>query len=93
MMQLFWTLNASQDREEIYHHIEAENPRAALALDERFSRNANCLLEYPELGRPGRVNGTRELVVHPNFILVYDVIEHQIRMLRILHAARKWPSA
>ncbi|MCI4592413.1 type II toxin-antitoxin system RelE/ParE family toxin [Sphingobium sp. BYY-5] len=43
------------------------------------------------MGRPGRVAGTRELVAHRNYILVYDVAESEIRILRLLHAARRWP--
>ena len=75
----------------LYDHIEADNPNAALALDELLSEKAGRLLDYPHLGRPGRVTGTRELIAHPNCILVYDVIGDLVRMLRVLHAARQWP--
>jgi plasmid stabilization system protein ParE len=70
MRELFWTPEARQDRNEIYDYIEADNPAAALTLDELFSKNAGHLLGHPGLGRAGRVNGTRELVVHPNHILM-----------------------
>ena len=73
MMELFWTPEATQDREEIYDYIEADNPAAALALDELFAEKADRLVDHPCLGRPGRVTGTRELVAHQNYILVYDV--------------------
>ncbi|WP_312861665.1 type II toxin-antitoxin system RelE/ParE family toxin [Segnochrobactrum spirostomi] len=49
------------------------------------------LAPHPGLGRPGRVSGTREWVVHPNYILVYDVGEDAIRIFRVLHAARFRP--
>jgi len=90
-MELFWTSEAIQDRETIYEHIEADNPIAALSLDELFSESAGHLLDHPDLGRPGRVTGTRELVVHDNYILIYDLTSDLIRILRILHAARQWP--
>lgn len=91
-MELYWTPEAIQDRETIYEHIEADNPAAALALDTLFTEKTGCLLEYPELGRRGRVTNTRELVLHPNYVLVYDVVLEKVRVLRLLHAARQWPA-
>lgn len=91
MMELFWTPEAIQDRSEIYDYIEADNPVAALTLDELFAEKARYLVDHPGLGRPGRVAGTRELVVYPNYILVYDVAGNRVRVLRVLHAARQWP--
>lgn len=91
MMELHWTPEAIQDRETIYDHIETDNPVAALALDELLGERAARLVDHPELGRRGRVVGTRELVVHQSYILIYDVIGGQVRILRVLHAARQWP--
>ena len=90
-MPLFWTPESIQDREDIYDFIEADNPAAALELDELFSEKALHLVDPPGLGRLGRVVGTRELVVHPNYILVYDERGDRVRVLRVLHAARRWP--
>lgn len=90
-MPLFWTPESIQDREDIYDFIEADNPAAALHLDEIFSEKALHLVDHPALCRLGRVVGTRELVVHPNYILVYDVRGDRVRVLRVLHAARRWP--
>ena len=63
---------------------------AALALDELFDEKAGHLIDHPGLGKPGRVAGTRELIVHPNYILVYDITGNRVRVLRVLHAARRW---
>jgi len=52
---------------------------------------AGRLVDQPGLGRPGRVAGTRDWVAHQNDILVYDVTGALVRMLRVLHAARRWP--
>lgn len=93
MMEILWTLEAMRDREDIYDYIEADNPAAALALDELFSEKAERLADHPDLGRPGRIGSTRELVVHQKLILVYDMTGGTIRMLRVLHAARRWPSS
>jgi toxin ParE1/3/4 len=70
MTRLFWTPEAIRDREQIYDYIEADNPAAAIALDERLAEKADHLLDLPRLGRLGRVAGTRELVAHENYILV-----------------------
>ena len=90
-MQLVWTPESVEDREAMYAFIEADNQRAALALDTLISEKAERLLEQPGLGRPGRVRGTRELVLHPNYLLIYDQVEDRLRILRVLHAARQWP--
>ena len=90
-MDLFWTPEAIADREGIYDYIEADKPTVALALDEIFSEKAWLLIHHPNLGRKGRVMGTRELVVHPNYLLVYDVADERVRILRVLHAAMQWP--
>lgn len=91
-MELFWTPEATQDRDESYGYIEADNPAAAPALDELFAEKAGRLIDHPGLGRPGRVADTRELVAHRNYIMVYDLAGDLVRVLRVLHAARQWPS-
>lgn len=90
-MELFWTPEAIQDRNEIYDYIEADNPAAALAIDELMEKKAERLIDHPEMGRIGRVVGTRELVAHKNYVLVYDVTDDLVRVLRVLHVARQWP--
>lgn len=90
-MRLFWTPEAVQDREDVFDYIEADNPVAALALDELFEEKAGRLLDHPGLGRTGRIAGTRELVAHQNYILVYAVSDASIWILRVLHATRIWP--
>lgn len=92
-MTVFWTPEALADRHAIYDYIEADNPDAAVSLDERFSDAASRLNAHPHLGRLGRISGTRESVVHQNYILVYDVAGAAIRVLRVLHVARQWPAA
>lgn len=92
-MELFWTPEAIQDREDIYDYIETDNPAAALALDGLFSEKAALLVDHPHLGRPGRVTGTRELVAHHNYVLVYDVDRDVERVLNVVHVARQWPPA
>lgn len=90
-MKLAWTRAAAADRRLIRQHISQDQPLAALALDELFSSKAVRLLDHPSLGRPGRVPGTRELVVHRHYLLIYVVTDDQILVLRVVHTARLWP--
>lgn len=92
-MEIVWTKLASEDRRKIREYIAENNLRAAIELDERIGSMAISLADQPLKGRDGRVNGTRELVIHPHFILVYRVKneEERIEMIRVLHTAQKWP--
>jgi toxin ParE1/3/4 len=90
-LKLYWTKAALEDRRAIRDFIAADNPAAALGFDEMLSGKAALLVERPFIGRPGRVAGTRELVAHKNYILIYDTAGDDVRVLRILHAARMWP--
>jgi toxin ParE1/3/4 len=92
LLKLAWTLEAQTDRRAIFAYIENDNPQAANKLDAQFSKRASQLVSHPMIGRMGRVPGTRELVAHPNYILIYDVAGETVRVLRILHAARQWPA-
>lgn len=90
-MILVWTRPAAADRRAIRESIAIDNPAAALALDQLFSAKAARLAEHPRIGRPGRVATTREWVVHPNYLLIHDLASESVRILRVLHAARRWP--
>ena len=90
-MRLIWAQEAMDDRDAIFDFVEENNQVAALALDELFSEKVSRLLDHPGLGRPGRIAGTREWVVHQNYIVIYDVTGDVLRVLRVVHAARRWP--
>ena len=82
------------DRDRIFDHIAKDNPAAALALDEAFETQADNAALSPKLYKPGRVPGTREIVVRPNYIMIYQVDDESgtLCVLRVLHAAQQWPS-
>lgn len=90
-MQIIWTRPALTDRNIIYSYIEARNPRAALALDELFSKKSQLLARHPYMGRPGAIPNTRELVVHPNYVLFYAITRTHISIMRVKHVAQKFP--
>ena len=92
-MNLVWSAYALADREQIFDYIEADNPHAAIAVDERIALAAQQLQRFPESGRPGRVEGTRELIIAGlPYIAVYAVLPDRVRILRALHGAQRWPS-
>ncbi|NJL50366.1 MAG: type II toxin-antitoxin system RelE/ParE family toxin [Bacteroidales bacterium] len=92
-MKLVWSAFAVADRDGIFTHIEADNPRAAIVVDERIAAAARRLVDFPESGRPGRVAGTRELVITGTpYIAAYAVTAEAIRILRVLHGAQRWPN-
>ena len=91
-MRLRWSILAIGDREAIFDYIEALNPDAAVRVDDRIATAIMRLIDFPESGRPGRVDGTRELVISGTpYVAAYIVMLDAIRILRILHAAQQWP--
>nr|WP_237182530.1 type II toxin-antitoxin system RelE/ParE family toxin [Roseomonas marmotae] len=87
-----WSALALADRAAIFDHIAAENPRAAVALDQQLAGRIAALPEFPRRGRPGRVEATRELPLPPTpYIAVYQLRGDTLRILRLLHGARLWP--
>jgi len=92
-VKVIWTPEALQDRIDIWDYIATDNPHAAARMDELFSDSANQLTEYPKLGRPGKVPGTRELVAHAHYRLVYEINHDNVWILTLIHTARLWPPA
>ena len=72
-------------------YISNDNPDAAQRLKNEIEKKTSKLPEHPKLYRPGRVAGTREMVVRPNYIVVYTESVRAVTILRVLHAARQWP--
>ena len=92
-MRVIWTPEAEQDRDSIWLHVAADNPRAAARLDELFSDAAARLVDHPKLGRPGKISGTRDLIPHENYRLVYEIDGETVWILALVHTARQWPPA
>ena len=90
-MQIIWASEALQDRLDIWEYIAIDNPRAAVHLDELFSAAAASLADCPDKGRLGTVAGTRELIPHENYRLVYQTERDAVWILALVHVARMWP--
>ncbi len=93
-MIIRWLKTAERTRFAQMDYVAKENPRAAVRMDEEIDRQIDRLAEHPELGREGRVPGTRELVIaRTPYVAVYRVRARRVEILRILHGAQQWPRA
>ena len=91
-MRLRWSAEAYADRKSIFEYIDTDSPEAAIKVDERIWKALVSLLEFPEKGRKGRIAGTRELVIsRTSCVAAYRIQGEVIRIVRILHGARRWP--
>lgn len=91
-MSIVWTTLARQDVNAIWDFMEQRNPDAAEMVDSEILRSVEGLLQFPKRGKPGRVKGTRELVVLGlPYVVVYLLEESRIVILRVLHGAQNWP--
>ena len=91
-MRIRWLDLAVDDLADIADFIASDNPDAAKRIVSRLWSAVRSLATQPEMGRPGRVFGTRELIVSGTpFIVPYRIIKSEIHILRVLHGARKWP--
>ena len=91
MIRLVWRESALDDLESIHNYIAKQNMSAAQRLQELIEACAERLPEHPFLYRPGRVPGTREAVVHPNYIVIYRVGAEAVEILNVVHARRQFP--
>ena len=90
MISLEWRATAIADLLAIIDYISDENPDAAQTLKDEIKEKTSGLPEHPKMYRVGRIDGTREMVVRPNNIVVYAENAVAITILRILYAAQTW---
>lgn len=84
-----WSVFAQADRKSIFDYIEADSPQAAIDVDERIRTRVAGLALFPEMGRVGRIIGTRELVISSTpYIAAYRIAGEAVR---VLHGAQQWP--
>ncbi|RKP49358.1 type II toxin-antitoxin system RelE/ParE family toxin [Trinickia fusca] len=91
MRRLEWRPLAEADLFEIVEYIGEDNPDAALELLQKIHSKAEALRSRPTLYRVGRVRGTREMVVHRNYVVFYRANDEAVTILRVKHARQQWP--
>ena len=91
-MKVEWSRLARLDILEIFDYIAEENQEAALRLHEEIERQVDLLARMPDIGRMGRIRGTRELVIAgTNYLAAYRIGKSKVFILRVIHGARRWP--
>ena len=91
-MEIKWLRKALNNLRHEAEYIAKDNPEAAKLVMQRIHLSVSQLAEEPASGRPGRVPGTRELVVpKTRYIIPYRVRRNRIELLRVFHTSRKLP--
>ena len=90
-MNIRWTPEARQDRIDIWDYVAQDDPMAAVRLDALFSESVKRLTSHPHLGRVGIIEGTRELIPHQSYRIVYEIYQDTVWILTLVHTARQWP--
>lgn len=93
-VKIVWTCLAIADLDNAYDYIVEERPTAAAHTIERIEKAIQSISRYPGMGRPGRIEQTRELIVSGTpFIIPYRVKNNKIEILAVMHGARRWPDS
>jgi addiction module RelE/StbE family toxin len=91
MARVRWSDEAERDLAQILDFIAGRNPAAADRMQALFANAVKNLPDHPLIYREGRIAGTREIVVHPNYFLVYRIASDAVWIVNILHTARQYP--
>ena len=93
-MIITWSQAAERDVLGHFDYLAARNPDAALKMEAAIREAVQRLADFPYLGRPGRREGTRELVIaHQPYLVVYSVTAVEIFIIRVWHGAQNWQEA
>lgn len=92
-MKIIWSRRAIRHLIQIREHIEKDSERNAALIAERILKTVALLESHPEIGRPGRVLGTRELVVPDTpYLIPYRVRRGRLELIAVFHGRRTWPA-
>ena len=91
-MAVRWTKRALASLVAIAAYIGRDNPARSTSFVQEIRSKTAMLVEFPATGRPGRVAGTRELIVHENYIVPYRVRGQHVDIITVQHVAKRWPA-
>jgi len=95
-MQIKWLKKALENLDHEASYIAESDPVAARAMVETILSSVENLADHPAMGRPGRVLGTRELIItNTRYLVPYRVnTQHnRVEILRVFHSSRKTPAS
>jgi toxin ParE1/3/4 len=95
-VKIIWRKGAQDDLNCVFDYVLQADPQAAVRLFETIRSKIERLAEFPGLGRPGRVENTRELVIAGTPYLVAYTVDPRLGaviVLRVLHGRQVWPEA
>jgi toxin ParE1/3/4 len=91
-MKVIWGRRAMDHLAAVADYIAADNPGAAARVSSEIRRRVKILATMPHIGRPGRIENTRELIIG-SYIVAYRVRDETVEVVAVLHGARQWPDA
>lgn len=92
LRRLRWSETAISDLARIARRVAVASPASADRLVDQIEAKVEVLAAYPEIGHIGTKPGTRELVVHPHYFVIYRILPDAVHLLRVKHSARKRPA-
>jgi toxin ParE1/3/4 len=91
MLPIVWRPSALEKLATIVRFIATHNPAGAKKIKSLIEQSVLPLAQHPYLFRPGRVSGTREIVAHPNYVVVYRVMAERIEVVSVVHSRQQYP--
>jgi toxin ParE1/3/4 len=91
MLPIVWSIKALDDLDGIVAFVAPRDFSAAVRLHDRIEQSILPTASHPYMFRSGRVEGTREIVAHPNYVVVYRVLSEMILVTAVVHARREYP--
>ena len=90
MLPIRWSQSAGTDAKQVFDFLAERSESSALRMLEKIGQALDRLSRHPNLYREGRIAGTREMVIHENYIIVYRVHVDEIEIVSFLHSRRNY---
>jgi toxin ParE1/3/4 len=93
LRRIRWAPAAAEDLQGIRHYLEEHHPSLTKSTIRKLYDTAKSLKRFPNRGRIGQLESTRELVMAPMpYIIVYGVQPDVVHIYRVIHTSEDWPT-